>query len=129
MERLCGTGRTFGVRGSVKNKVHAYLLMNNIKIGGSLFTKSLLERFLFPLCLSPLVCYLHFHVSVLLCQPCPSDDSKMMVSVHVLMIFMIVKKSRGKVEGSLRLRFMFLQLHLFYFFFPELSFEDFFGDG
>jgi transposase len=32
------------MRGSVKNRVHAYLLMNNIKIGGSPFTKGFLEE-------------------------------------------------------------------------------------
>ena len=32
------------MRGMVKNRVHAYLLMNNIKIGGSPFTKGFLEE-------------------------------------------------------------------------------------
>ena len=32
------------MRGSVKNRVHAYLLMNNIKIGGSPFTKGFLDE-------------------------------------------------------------------------------------
>jgi transposase len=32
------------MRSSVKNRVHAYLLMNNIKIGGSPFTKGFLEE-------------------------------------------------------------------------------------
>jgi len=32
------------MRGTVKNRVHAYLLMNNVKIGGSPFTKGFLEE-------------------------------------------------------------------------------------
>jgi transposase len=32
------------MRGTVKNRVHAYLLMNNIRIGGSPFTKGFLEE-------------------------------------------------------------------------------------
>jgi transposase len=32
------------MRGSVKNRIHAYLLMNNVKIGGTPFTKGFLEE-------------------------------------------------------------------------------------